>query len=319
MYKPPVAFFGFNRPDCTKVVFEEIRRFRPEKLLLVADGPRPNIPTDKLRCEAVREIMTSVDWECEVKTNFSAENLGCQNRMSSGVDWVFSQVEEAVLLEDDCVPTPDFFRFCSEMLIRHRHDPKIMHIGGTNFQDGNLRGEGSYYFSKFIHIWGWASWRRAWQHYDVTMSSWPQAKQEDWISKVYSTQVERDYWNKMFDIIHSGKAHTWDYQWLYACLRQDGIGIIPNVNLITNIGAGPDATHTKGADGSLEIPAGTLGELRHPQNILVNRAADRFTFDEHCGGKELFRERKLVNRVRRRLSKLKHKFFAGAKFSHEKL
>jgi hypothetical protein len=318
MNKPAVAFFGFNRPDCTKVVFEAIRRYRPDKLFLVADGPA--VSADKVRCEEVREIMKSVDWECEVKTNFSEVNLGCKKRMSSGIDWVFSEVEEAIFLEDDCVPSPEFFKFCSEMLARYRDNPQVMHIAGVNFQAGQVRGGGSYYFSKFTHVWGWATWRRAWQHYDVTLRSWPQARRENRISKLHSTQLECEYWSAIFDKVHAGKIDTWDYQWVYACWRQNGIGIIPNVNLITNIGAGPDATHTKGAVGSLEIPAGTLGELRHPQNISIDRAADQFTFDEHCGGnelrrrqEELRRERNPFMRVRRKLSKIKYKITANMK------
>jgi hypothetical protein len=310
MKKPAVAFFGFNRPDCTKVVFEAIRRYRPEKLLLVADGPRPEVPTDKLPCEAVRDIMKSVDWECDVNTNFAETNMGCKKRMSSGMDWVFSQVEQAIILEDDCVPCPDFFRFCSEMLVHYRDNPKVMHIAGSNFQAGKVRGDGSYYFSRFVHIWAWASWRRAWQHYDVAMHSWPQARQENWISKFLSNPIEREYWSNVFEEVYAGKIDTWDYQWVYACWRSDGIGIIPNANLITNIGTGRGATHTKGASSSLEIPSGTLGELRHPRNITVVRAADQFTFDEHYGGNEMRRERNPFKRVRRKLSKLKNKIAA---------
>ena len=260
MYKPPVAFFGFNRPDCTKVVFEEIRRYRPEKLFLVADGPRLSVPTDKLRCEAVREIMKSVDWDCEVKTNFSDENLGCKKRMASGIDWVFSQVEEAILIEDDCVPCPDFFRFCSELLVRYRNDPKIVHIAGTNFQAGRLRGDASYYFSRFVHIWGWASWRRAWQHYDVGMLSWPQAKKEKWLSKLYSDPLECKFWNDSFEQVYAGKFDTWDTQWAYACWRADGIGIIPNVNLVTNIAPAPMP----------RIPKGRSALWRFPQEHWAN-------------------------------------------------
>jgi hypothetical protein len=291
MGKKAVAFFGFNRPDCTKVVFEEIRRYHPAQLLLVADGPRPTVPTDKDRCAAVREIMHSVDWDCDVQVNFSDINLGCKKRMASGIDWIFSQVEEVVLLEDDCVPCPDFFRFCSEMLDYYRNEPRVMNIGGTNYQRGRRRGEASYYFSSFPHIWGWASWRRAWQHYDVEMRSWPQAQRENWLAELPLTQPERDYWNSYMNRIYLGKVDTWDCQWLYACWRHMGASIIPNVNLITNIGGGPDATHTKWAVESLAIPQGTLGNITHPKKIEVNRAADKFTFDEKFGDKHWRRGR----------------------------
>lgn len=318
MYNPAVAFFGFNRPDCTKIVFEEIRRHRPEKLFLVADGPRLDVPSDKPRCEAVRQIMNSVDWECEVKTNFVEENLGCKKRMSSGIDWVFSQVEEAILLEDDCVPCPDFFRFCSEMLARYRDNPKVAHVGGNSFQAGNLRDHGGYYFSRITHIWGWASWRRAWQrYYDVTMRSWPQAREENWIAKLPWNKYEREWWSREFERVYTGEMNTWDTQWLYACWRNDVLAVLPNVNLTVNIGFGPDATHTKGPGGSMVIPAGTLGELRHPQTILPDHAADEFYFDQHGGGKslkrheeEMRRARNIFRRVGRKLVKLKQKIFA---------
>jgi hypothetical protein len=307
MHKPAVAFFGFNRPDCTQKVFEQIRCYRPERLFLVADGPRAAISTDELRCQAVRDIMMSVDWDCEVKTNFSEENLGCKKRMSSGVDWIFSQVQEAILLEDDCVPSPDFFRFCSEMLDRYRDNPQVVHIAGANFQAGELRGDGSYYFSKFIHVWGWASWRRAWQHYDVDMLSWPEARQENWISKIHSSPVECKYWIDIFEQVHAGKIDTWDYQWAYAVWRNDGIGIIPNVNLVRNIGAGPHATHTKDAEAFLEIPTSELGELRHPHSNTVDHAADQFTFDEHYGGNAIRRQLEKLRREKNPFYRISHK------------
>ena len=313
--KPAVAFFGFNRPDPTKVTFEEIRRYRPQQLLLVADGPRSTVLTDMPLCESVREIMRSVDWECDVRTNFSNENLGCRKRMSSGIDWVFSQVEEAIILEDDCVPCPDFFSFCSEMLACYRDHPKIMAIAGTNFQHGRWRGDGSYYFSRFPHIWGWASWRRAWKHYDVTMSSWPRVRQEKWLEWVLP-QEEQHYWSNLFNQAYEGKVDTWDIQWLYAVWRHEGIGIIANANLVTNIGAGPDATHTKGEAGSLVMATGTLGALVHPKTVSIDSDADRFTFDVAFGGKEM-RDKKLLNCVRRRMRRFIQKLlgFMGYKIS----
>ena len=279
-FKAPVAYFAFNRPQLTRQSFAEIRNYRPSTLLLVADGPRLDVLTDKARCEAVRKIMKSVDWDCEVKTNFSEVNLGCKIRMSSGIDWVFSQVEEAIFLEDDCVPCQDFFRFCSEMLFRYRDNPKIMSIAGSNYQSGKRRGNGSYYFSRFPHIWGWASWRRAWKHYDVTMGSWQKLRVEKWIESACPHR-ENYFWDKLFGQVYDGKIDTWDCQWLYACWRAEGLGIIPNVNLITNIGAGPDATHTKGDIGSLALPTGMIGDLVHPKEISVNSAADSFTFETH--------------------------------------
>jgi hypothetical protein len=310
MNKPAVALFGFNRPDCTRAVFEKIRCYRPEKLFLIADGPRAAVPTDQLRCESVRKIMRAVDWDCAVKENFSAPNLGCDRRMASGIDWVFSQTETAIFLEDDCVPCPDFFHFCAEMLVRYRDQPEVMHITGTNLQAGKIRGPGSYYFSRFIHGWGWASWRRAWNYFDFAMSSWPQAKKDRWLATSGLSRLEREYWNDIFDRTYAGKLNTWDYQWFYACWRNNGLGIIPNVNLVTNIGSGPDATHTQGIAA---IPTGTLGELLHPRDILADPAADQFTFDDHYGGNQMHFHRNPFRRLHARLSQVKHKLLANLK------
>ncbi len=303
MRKPPVAFFCFNRPDCTKAVFEEIRRFQPTTLLLVADGPRASVPTDAERCKAVREIMQSVDWECDVRTNFAAKNMGCRNRMASGITWVFSEVEEAIILEDDCVPGPEFFQFCADLLPYYKDQPSVMAIAGTNYQEGQIRGDGSYYFSRFPHIWGWASWRRAWKHYDVDMTSWPEARSEKWIERA-SPPSEQEFWSALFEQAYQKKVDTWDYQWLYAIWRNGGIGIIPNANLITNIGAGRDATHTKGAPGSLEIPKGKLDALVHPKSMALDDEADRFTFDHEFGGLEREKEKRFSYRAKKKMRRV---------------
>jgi hypothetical protein len=218
--------------------------------------------------------------------------------MSSGMDWLFSEVEEAIILEDDCVPCADFFTFCSQMLAHYRDHQKIMAIAGTNYQSGQWRGDGSYYFSRFPHIWGWASWRRAWKSYDVTMNSWPIARQEKWIEAVCPSE-EQYYWDKIFNDVYEGNVDTWDVQWLYACWRCAGIGIIPNANLVTNIGAGPDATHTKGEAGSLAMATGKLNSLVHPKSIALDSEADAFTFHMEFGGKEA-RNKNIMTRVRRR-------------------
>jgi hypothetical protein len=300
MYKPPVAFLVFNRPDCTRQVFEEIRRFKPTQLLIVADGPRPSVPTDVDRCEAVRKIVADIDWACEVQHNFAEHNLGCKVRVSSGLDWAFSVVEEAIILEDDCLPSEDFFRFCSELLPRYRTESKVMHISGDNFQDGRIRGNGSYYFSRYTHVWGWASWRRAWQHYDVSMSSWPEARQRGWLRELGLDRVEREYWTGIFERAHAGGIDTWDYQWLYTCWRERGVAIQPNVNLVTNIGASPDATHTKEVSPLIGIPHGSLSRIVHRKRVRADGKADRYSFEVCYGGAALRRERSLLHRIKRR-------------------
>jgi hypothetical protein len=285
--KPAVALFVFNRPDCTKKTFAAIRDFQPGKLFLVADGPRAEVAADSTRCPAVREMLDKIDWPCDVRRNYSEKNLGCKKRMSSGLDWVFSEVEEAIILEDDCVPCPDFFVFCTEMLARYRSENSIMHIGGHNFQNGRKRGDASYYFSRYMHVWGWATWRRAWQGYDVNMALWPQAKKNNLLEKAGMDPVEVAYWTSLFDRTHAGEINTWDFQWGFACWQYHGLGITPNTNLVTNIGASPDATHTKLPEGSLAISTGKLNVLTHPAHIGRDVQADQFTFEEHYEGRIL--------------------------------
>jgi hypothetical protein len=191
-----------------------------------------------------RAIIDRVDWPCEVLTNFSDHNLGCRRRVSSGIDWVFSLVEEAIFLEDDCLPDPTFFPFCQEMLERYRTDSRVMHIGGTNFQGASRVSEESYYFSRHVHVWGWASWRRAWRHYDVDMRAWKWARATGRVADILSTPMERRAFTSLFDRVARGQIDTWDTQWTLACRANHALSIVPSRNLISNIGFRGDATHT---------------------------------------------------------------------------
>lgn len=274
----PVAFIIFNRPDTTEKVFAEIAKARPPKLLVVADGPRANRSGESEKCIATRAIVEHVDWECEVLTNYSDVNLGCKNRVASGIDWVFEQVPEAIVLEDDCLPHPSFFRFCEELLEHYRDDERIGLISGDNFQFGRKRGEASYYFSRYNHIWGWASWRRVWHHYDRGAALWPAFRDGGWLDAVVSTPRERRHWTQAFSAVFENRLDTWDFQWTLALWSQGMVSVLPNVNLISNIGFGVDATHThsESAYANMHVEAMEF-PLRHPQVILPYREADAFT------------------------------------------
>lgn len=274
----PVAFFIFNRPDTTAQVFEIIRQARPVKLLVVADGPRPTHLTDAEKCAETRAIIKKVDWDCEVMTNFSGSNLGCKTRMSTGLDWVFNIVEEAIILEHDTLPHPSFFQYCQELLTHYRDDERIMTISGCNFQFGNRRTNYSYYFSRCFHCWGWATWRRAWQHYDVAMSLWPELSQ-GWLTSILGQDLGLTYWQKVFELTYQGCINTWDYQWVFNCWSQNGLCILPNVNLVSNIGFGADGTHTMNtASRVANMQTETIKvPLLHPPYILPDTEADKFT------------------------------------------
>ena len=301
----PVAFIIFNRPDTTERVFEAIRQAKPLKLLVVADGPRIDRPGEVEKCVATRAVIDRVDWECEVITNYSDINLGCKRRVSSGIDWVFSLVEEAIILEDDCLPAASFFQFCQALLEKYRHDDRIMHIDGTNLQFGQTRTPYSYYFSKYAGIWGWASWRRAWKNYDVDLKSWEEFKMSQAIESVHINPYEQKYWSEILDRVYQGKIDTWDYQWNYACWSQGGLAVVPEVNLITNIGFRPDATHTHHDSHLSALPLSEISQLEHPRFVIAHREADKYIFDIAMGGKEMVEADSLYGKVRNNLSTAK--------------
>ena len=300
--KTPVAFLIFNRPETTARVFEEIARARPPKLLVVADGPRADRPGEADLCRAARSVVERVSWPCEVLTNFSETNMGCRARVSSGITWVFEQVEEAVIVEDDCLPHPSFFPFCEELLERYREDERVMAVSGDNFQQGQRRSPYSYYFSRYVHIWGWASWRRAWKFYDVEVKAWEALRETGWLLDLMggSEPIAR-YWQVVFDAVAAGRVNTWDYQWLFACWSQHGLSVVPETNLVTNIGFGADSTHTAAHDRTMaELPAGEMRfPLAHPPYMARHAEADAFTSEQtFLGGAA---ESSLYRRLRRRL------------------
>ena len=301
----PVAFIIFNRPDTAERVFEAIRQAKPQQLLVVADGPRIDRPDEVEKCAATRAVIDRVDWECEVLTNYSDINLGCKRRFSSGIDWVFSLVEEAIILEDDCVPAASFFQFCQTLLEKYRYDDRIMHIGGTNLQFGQRRTPYSYYFSKYAGVWGWASWRRAWQKHDIDLKSWEEFKESKAIRSIHTNPYEQKYWLERLDLVHQGKIDPWDYQWNYSCWSQGGLAIVPEVNLITNIGFRPDATNTKHDSPLSALQLSEILQIEHPRFVFAHRDADEYVFDYLFGGKAMAEADSLYGKVRLNLSTVK--------------
>ena len=272
-----VAFLIFNRPDTTEKVFAEIAKARPPKLFVVADGPRDDRPGESRKCASTRAIIERVDWDCEVRKNFSERNLGCKNRVASGLDWVFDNVEAAIVLEDDCVPTQSFFRYCQELLERYRSDTRVMQICGFNRMGKIENYPYSYYFSKYGPVWGWASWQRAWRHNDVHMETWTTVKKDKAHHFFCNDRKEIDWRLSLYDRLYRGEIDTWDYQWGFAKLINSGLSIIPKYNLIRNIGFREDATHTKHGEASLlHMNTHDIGfPLMHPSYVLRNVDEDR--------------------------------------------
>lgn len=298
-FTTPIVLMIYNRPGVTQQVFNEIRKVRPGKLLVIADGPRLGRQGDIEKCAATRQIIEQVDWDCQILKNYADGNLGCRQRVASGLDWVFSMVEEAIILEDDCLPHPTFFSFCEELLERYRDDQRIMTISGNNFQYGQQRTPYSYYFSRYAHVWGWATWRRSWETYQVDMKLWPEVRTGQWLFDILGSRRVNvnhgqchfdimgsmkaiEYWYKIFDATYGGRIDTWDYQLIFACWLQNGLHILPNVNLVSNIGFGADATHTKTVRKCANLPVEAVGfPLQHPPFMIRDAAADDYTQAAH--------------------------------------
>jgi hypothetical protein len=281
-----VLFLVFNRPDTTAQVFKAIRRAKPPRLYVAADGPRADRAGEAEKVAKVREIATAVDWPCEVKTLFRDENLGCKYAVSGGISWFFDHEEQGIILEDDCLPHSDFFTFCETLLDRYATDDRIWVITGNNFQNGARRGEASYYFSRYNHVWGWASWRRAWQKADMNIRFWPEWKASAAWKEFWTDSLTRKYWEKIFDRMHRAEIDTWDYPWTASVWYHGGLTATPNVNLVSNIGFGPDSTHTASADSPLAgMVTVSIGKLQHPSAVIQNSDADRYVYEYAINGR----------------------------------
>jgi GR25 family glycosyltransferase involved in LPS biosynthesis len=244
-FETPILFLIFNRPELSEIVFREIRQIKPKRLFISADGPRKSQPKDLLLCRTTRErILGLIDWDCEVKTLFRSENLGCGMAVSSAVNWFFDQVEEGIIIEDDILAGPDFFFFCEEMLERYRENKSVMHISGFNpVANLNLLNRQNVIVSNFGNIWGWASWRRAWSKFDLTLMEWGNPEKKKKVLSYFPSKYRKKR-RQLYDSIFKGNTSTWDYQWTFARLLANGTSIISPISLIMNIGFNEHSTHT---------------------------------------------------------------------------
>ncbi len=284
-----VLFLVFNRPDATAQVFAAIRAARPPRLYVAADGPRPGRPDDSRNCARVREIALAVDWPCQVHTLLRESNLGCRRAVEEGIDWFFAAEEDGIVLEDDCLPTASFFPFCEELLQRFRSEHRVFSIAGSNFQDGQLRGEASYYFSKHFHCWGWASWRRAWHAYRAEGEPSSAALASGLRHFADGSILFSPYWQQIRRLCQAHVVDSWAYQVSLSCMACGGtpaerLHVIPQHNLVANLGFGQDATNTTelgenpaAASASIDLP------LRHPGRMQRDATADRHTDRLHFG------------------------------------
>jgi hypothetical protein len=281
----PILLLAFNRPDVTRRVFDAIAAQRPRQIFMAVDGPRIGNPIDAQRCTQVQQIIHRVDWPCEVHTRFQDQNLGCKRAIESGITWFFEHVEAGIVLEDDCLPSDGFFGFCQDLLQRYEQDERVMCVSGNhfcpNFDDANPeqanseKAAASYYFTKYMHCWGWATWRRAWQNYCPDLTNCHGKSDTDVIQHYPTSAAETKYWRKRFARVRSRRINTWDYGWQHAIWKQSGLIAAPAVNLVDNIGFGDDATHTAGDSTDL-LPAKKNWTVdSHPDSVSQHVAADR--------------------------------------------
>lgn len=277
----PILFLVFNRPDTTIKIFNSIRKVEPQKLFIACDGPRYKNKSDVEKVQQIRNFINdAIDWKCEVNTLFRDENLGCKIAVSSAIDWFFDNNEMGIILEDDCLPHLSFFKFCEELIIKYKDEKQVMQISGYNAMNRVTLKE-SYYFAKFGPIWGWASWRRAWKHYDVRMKKWEEIKQYKLHKQYCDSKLEEKWRKHLYDKVYNKKINTWDYQWSFAKLINNGLSIIPVNNLVYNIGFGENATHTKNlVHPKIENNIGINFPLQHPESIRRNKKLDKKYFNQ---------------------------------------
>jgi len=289
MLKTPVVFIIFNRPDHTKKTFDMIRKIKPSQLFIIADGPRIDFPEDEKKCLATRNVIKDIDWNCKVFKNYEKKNIGLKKKITTGLNWVFEHVDQAIILEDDCLAGPHFFYYCQELLNYYEKNDKIWLITGNNFQNGNWRGQDSYYFSKYPHMWGWATWKRAWMHYTNDIPFWNSWKLSNSWKELMPDNVERKFWEKIFDQVYSGRdTYGWDYAWVANIWYHKGLTATPNINLVSNIGHDIHASSTKLPSNIANLNIGKLPEiLKHPKIIKLDIEADKYDFNNNFGGRKL--------------------------------
>jgi hypothetical protein len=252
-FEVPVLLIVFNRPDVTAEIVEALGKVRPRRLFVAADGPRPDVQTDGELCRRTREIASNLNWECELTTLYQEKNLGIGLGESTAMSWFFEHVEEGIILEDDCLPSRSFFEFSAHLLEKYRDDHRVGSVGGSFFLPPVVRMAQPYYFSKYLQAWGWATWRRTWEHYRFDLSFLPQEEWDRICLENSASQTEAKYWQFVTRALAKGTIDTWDFQLVLICWKEKLLHVAPTKNLVKNLGFRPDATHTV-----LDSPMGRL-------------------------------------------------------------
>jgi hypothetical protein len=275
----PVLLLLFNRPEHTKVIFEEVRNAKPKKLYISIDGPRSNNKLDEVNINLIKDfIINNIDWDCNVKTLFRESNIGCKNAVSSAISWFFENENNGIILEDDCLPLNSFFSFCDELLTKYENDERVRHISGVNFLNSEIDIPESYYFSKFTHVWGWASWKRVWKDYSKDILKYYDLNKFSKIYNIYPDRKICDAIIKELKRVQIEKLNTWDYQYLFLNFINNGLTIIPKYSLVKNIGFDLNSTHTHSKTYDMR-ELKNINHILHPLDMIPNIDYDLLTLN----------------------------------------
>lgn len=312
-FTTPILLLIFNRPDTTAQVFQEIRKQQPKYLYVAADGPRDGVESDAELCRQARAVALNIDWDCEVKTLLREQNLGCGVAPAQAITWFFEHVEQGIILEDDILPDQTFFPYCEQMLAHFKHDERVMHISGCYFLTDLITAPAvsSYYFTRHIHVWGWATWRRAWQLYSYDMKGWEMAKTPEQLVQYYGDHYI--FWQNIFARMQFKGNDIWDYQWMFAIYKNNGVAINPTVNLTKNIGFNNNATHTTNTDSIFtRVELASSSVIKHPEEMQISTDKDLLYYKYYLDFdlQEELRKTKLSWKLKNILKRLKKRFLA---------
>ena len=297
MIESPILLITFNRPDTTQKVFDVIKKAKPSKLYVFNDGPRPDNHKDLKAREEIKTIINKVDWECKLFTDFSEKNLGCGLGVSGAITWAFENEDRLIILEDDCVPSLSFFDYCDYCLEKYKNDNRVMQVAGNNYTENHNYTNDDYLFSKYGHIWGWATWKRAWINFNYEMKEWPIFRDNGNLLNITNSKQEHDYLRNIFNSYYYDCKKPWAIRWVFVKIKMGGITIVPRINLVKNIGY--IGTHSKGKfkyhvnlDDSLEI-------RNEPLFVLCNKQYDEYHFKNH-----IYKTRNIIHRGIRKIRKI---------------
>lgn len=276
----PILLIVFNRPEITKTVFDRIKKIKPQRLYIAADGPRSNVEGEREVCDATRKITEDIDWKCKVKRLYRKKNLGCGKAVSNAINWLFRSEEYGIIIEDDCLIEVSFYQFACSMISKYMDDRKVMHISGDNFYRAKLQNKNKYYLSMFPHVWGWATWKRAWEDYDYDMNTWKNKNLIQKIKYINGGFWDKLYWTAKFDSVAYKITNTWDYQWVFSVMKNSGLAVVPGVNLVSNIGFGGNSTHTSDANYYLSnLKSSTISENIKISSSMESNKLDKYERD----------------------------------------